>query len=216
MIAPSPSSQSRSVVLIGAGGHARVVASSASRGGIRLTGVLETASDLIGAPFDDLVIEADQGADQRASPGPFHAAVGSNAARRAIVEARPEAAWLSIIDPAASLAAEVMIGDGTLIGMGAVVQTGVSIGRHAIINSGAIIDHDCRLGDFVHVAPGAVLTGGIQVGAGALIGAGAVILPGLSIGEGATVGAGAVVTRAVANGQTVVGNPARPLPETTK
>jgi acetyltransferase-like isoleucine patch superfamily enzyme len=49
----------------------------------------------------------------------------------------------------------------------------------------------------------------VTIGAGAFIGAGAVILPGRSIGRNATVGAGAVVTSDVADGDVVVGNPAR-------
>lgn len=45
----------------------------------------------------------------------------------------------------------------------------------------------------------------------ATIGSGATILCGVRIGKSATVGAGAVVTRDVAPGETVVGNPARPM-----
>lgn len=53
----------------------------------------------------------------------------------------------------------------------------------------------------------------VHIGENVWIGAGALILPGVSVGDDATIGAGAVVTRTVAAGTTVVGNPARPLPQ---
>ncbi|WP_147124619.1 sugar O-acetyltransferase [Shimia ponticola] len=51
----------------------------------------------------------------------------------------------------------------------------------------------------------------VTIGADVWMGGGAIILPGVTIGDGAIVGAGAIVTRDVAPGQTVVGNPARPI-----
>lgn len=51
----------------------------------------------------------------------------------------------------------------------------------------------------------------ISIGSDVWIGGGALILPGVKIGDGAIIGAGAVVTRDVVAGQTVAGNPARPL-----
>lgn len=51
----------------------------------------------------------------------------------------------------------------------------------------------------------------VQIGRNAWIGGGAIILPGITIGDAAVIGAGSVVTRSVTAGQTVAGNPARPL-----
>jgi maltose O-acetyltransferase len=50
----------------------------------------------------------------------------------------------------------------------------------------------------------------VSIGANVWIGGGAIILPGVTIGDDAVIGAGAVVTRDVANGTTMIGNPARP------
>ncbi|MEM9392454.1 MAG: sugar O-acetyltransferase [Pseudomonadota bacterium] len=51
----------------------------------------------------------------------------------------------------------------------------------------------------------------VSIGQDVWIGGGAIILPGKTIGDGAVIGAGAIVTRSVEAGQTVVGNPARPI-----
>jgi maltose O-acetyltransferase len=51
----------------------------------------------------------------------------------------------------------------------------------------------------------------VHIGEHVWIGGGAIILAGVRIGAGAIIGAGAVVTHDVAEGATVVGNPARPI-----
>lgn len=200
-----PSPFPPSISLIGSGGHARVVAASAHRGGAALKAVFDTAPERVGHLFRNVTITADSGQFDT----PLHVAIGSNEARRKVVQARPHALWSSVIDPRADVAEDAEIQEGALIGLGACVQTGARIGRHAIINTGAVVEHDCIVGDFAHVAPGAVLTGGVTIGEGALIGAGAVVLPGLNVGDWARVGAGSVVTRSVGAGDTVVGSPAR-------
>ena len=78
-----------------------------------------------------------------------------------------------------------------------------------IVNSGAIVEHDCRLESGVHVSPGAVLCGGVFVGERSWVGAGATVIHGITIGKDSIVGAGSTVIRHVADGETVVGSPAK-------
>lgn len=56
-----------------------------------------------------------------------------------------------------------------------------------------------------------LLTAPIVVGERAVVGARAFVMPGVTLGPRALVGAMSVVTRDVAPGETVVGNPARPV-----
>ncbi len=111
---------------------------------------------------------------------------------------------------------DVEIGPGAILSPFVTLTSNVRIGRHFHANLYSYVEHDCVIGDFVTFAPGVQCNGNIVVEDFAYIGAGAVIRQGRAgepvvIGRGATVGMGAVVTRSVPAGETVVGNPARPL-----
>ncbi|MBW0255528.1 NeuD/PglB/VioB family sugar acetyltransferase [Cellulomonas sp. PS-H5] len=118
-----------------------------------------------------------------------------------------------LVADSAQVARTAQVGPGAAVLRSAVLGAYARLGEGAILNTGATVDHDCTVGDFAHVAPGAHLAGTVTVGAHALIGVGASIRPGIAVGDGAVVGAGAVVVRDVPAGTTVVGNPARPLPQ---
>jgi sugar O-acyltransferase (sialic acid O-acetyltransferase NeuD family) len=106
---------------------------------------------------------------------------------------------------------EVSVGNGTFIQSGVSITTQVDIGKGCLINLNSTIGHDVTVGDFTTINPGATLSGNVSIGTSVLIGANATVLENISIGDGARVGAGAVVTKNVQEGQTVIGNPARPM-----
>jgi sugar O-acyltransferase (sialic acid O-acetyltransferase NeuD family) len=117
----------------------------------------------------------------------------------------------ALIHKAAYVSDDVILGAGSLVCAGAVIQTGSRCGSGVIVNTGATIDHDCLLGDSVHVCPGAHLAGDVRVGDRAWVGIGASVIQGLSIGVDSVVGAGAAVDCDVPDSVTVVGVPARPI-----
>lgn len=104
---------------------------------------------------------------------------------------------------------EVIIGKGSVVMVGAIINPFVRIGEQCIINSGVIVEHDCKIGNFVHICPGANLAGGVEVGEGTMIGIGAVIIQGVKIGKWAVIGAGAVIVNDIPDYAMVVGVPGK-------
>ncbi|WP_299840805.1 NeuD/PglB/VioB family sugar acetyltransferase [uncultured Paracoccus sp.] len=210
------------LILLGAGGHADVVAEAIALSQGDLAGHLSPAPEtdrdlsLLGPRLgDDAAIAALVAAGFGLVPGiGFVTAAGAE--RRADwLAALPAEALVTVIHPHAILSPSARLGVGSFMAPGAILGTKSRAGAGTILNSGAVVDHDCRLGANCHVATGARLAGGVTVGDNVLIGAGATVRQGVRIGIGAVVGAGAVVLRDVAPGVTVLGVPARPVPVDT-
>jgi sugar O-acyltransferase (sialic acid O-acetyltransferase NeuD family) len=105
----------------------------------------------------------------------------------------------------------VKMGHGTVVMAGAVISADVSIGDACIINTNAVVEHDCMLGNAVHISPGACLAGAVIIGDGSWIGIGASVIQLKKLGINVMVGAGAAVVTDLPNGVTAVGVPARIL-----
>lgn len=203
------------LLIIGAGGHGRVVADSADAAGVwsdiafvddKYPNIKASGRwSVIGVLADLDVLHEFWGA--------VVVAIGDNVLRLKLQEKASEIGYFvaTIIHPSAVVANDAEIGDGSVIFANAVVNTGCHIGRSVILNTAATIDHDVVIRDGVHVSPGAHLAGDIVVGDCAWIGIGASIINGLEIGQRAIVGAGASVVNDVADDVTVVGVPARPV-----
>jgi sugar O-acyltransferase (sialic acid O-acetyltransferase NeuD family) len=195
------------VVVLGAGGHARVVVATLRAAGHHVAGIFD--DDV--ATWGSMLFGVRIGADLKAAAAtglPGVIAIGDNA-RRAAVAAQLNMTWASAIHPRAHVEDDVVIGPGTVVFAGAVIQPGTVLGAHVIANTGCSIDHDCKVADFAHIAPGARLGGGVTIGTGTLIGIGSCVLPCQHVGEQCTVGGGAAVVAAVPDHSTVAGVPAR-------
>jgi len=114
-----------------------------------------------------------------------------------------------IIHPAARVSTTTMIGEGSILSVGAIIGAHTTIGRHVIINRGVLIGHHTTVHDYVTLAPGANVAGAATIGEGAYIGMGAVVIDRITIGARSVVAAGSVVLRDVPDHVRVLGNPAR-------
>lgn len=106
----------------------------------------------------------------------------------------------AVVHYSAVVASSVLPADGAQVMAGAIIQPGAQIGRNVLINSRALVEHDCLVGDHSHIAPGAVLCGGVVVEEEVHVGAGAIVLGGIRLGAGSVVAAGATVTKNVEAG----------------
>ena len=115
----------------------------------------------------------------------------------------------SITHPAAWVSKSAKIGQGVQIHARAVVQNDACLQDNVLVNTGVIIEHDCEVGVNSHVASGAVLLGNVKIGRDCHIGAGAILKQGVRVGNGALVGMGSVVTGDVPPNSVVLGIPAK-------
>lgn len=205
-----------SVVVIGGGGHARVVV-EALGSGIPITGYVAPSASTVGGaslgPWlgDDSILTDLADAGHRFALGIGFVDRAGAGRRGRIIAALDPATLLTIVHPAAVVAPSAELGPGVFVAGAAFVGTGTVIGPASIVNSGAVVDHDGRIGRNVHVASGATLSGGVTVDDHTLIGAGATVKQGVRVGRRAIVGAGAVVITDVADEVAAVGVPARPV-----
>ena len=119
------------------------------------------------------------------------------------------ASVVTLIHPAATVSRYAVIGSGSVIMAGVVVNADVTMGIGAILNTCCSVDHDCTLGDAVHVSPGARLAGNVCVGDASWVGIGACVRQGSTLGSNVMVGAGAAVVSNLPDDVTAVGVPAR-------
>lgn len=204
----------KKIILVGYSGHGYVVAEAALLSNLPLQYYTEI-SELNNNPYDLEYIgfegsETFSGWNEEAS---FILGIGDNRLRLKIAQliSAKNKVIRPVIHPTASIAKNVLIGEGSFVARNVSVNPLVFIGKYCIINTAAIIEHECTIEDGVHIAPGAVLAGNVTIGAGSFIGANAVILQGVTIGKNVIIGAGTVVLKDVADNKKVVGNPGKEI-----
>ncbi|NPV90651.1 MAG: acetyltransferase [Firmicutes bacterium] len=201
------------MVILGAGGHAKVVLATALDAGFSVAAFLDEdpgkwGGSVLGVPvrggFE--LLKSGRGLSQAV------VAIGDNQARKRIADSYDRCCeWVTLVHPSAYVHRSVVLGRGTVVFAGSCIQPEAVIGDHVIVNTGATIDHDCRIGDFCHLAPGVHLGGNITAAEGTFLGIGSRVIPGSMIGEWSVIGAGSAVIRDVPRLSRVAGVPARQI-----
>lgn len=209
------SKHTRSLAIVGAGGHGCVVADTAVKAGIwtRIVFYDDCYGKIMKCRNWDIVGTIDNMLEKKEDYSDYIVGIGDNRNRVELSNQIQEndLPITSIIHPDASVSSDCKIGLGCVILAGAVINIGSEIGQFCIINNLASVNHDCHIARGVHVGPNAALGGNVTVGKNTWIGIGASVKHGLIIGDNSTIGAGAAVTKNVDSGVTVVGVPARPI-----
>jgi sugar O-acyltransferase (sialic acid O-acetyltransferase NeuD family) len=205
-----------SIILIGAGGHARsCIDVIEAEGRFSIHGLLDlpgkVGTFLLGYP----VIGSDEDIERLSGQCKnFVVAVGqiqSPAQRIALYErvSRCQADLPTIISPVAYVSKHAQLGAGTIVMHQVVINANATIGLNCILNTGCIVEHDAVVGDFCHISTSAVLNGGVAVGRGSFIGSNATVNEGVHVGEGIVVGANSVVVSNCESAGVFIGSPAR-------
>ena len=197
------------VVIIGAGGHAKVISDIILKNGDKLLGFLDdfkTGKILLGYGVIGVVSDI----NKFAKDTQFIIAIGDNHIRETIAKTY-DVNWYTAIHPSAQIGVDVVLHKGTCVMANAVINSGSNIGEHCIINTAAIVEHDCTLLDFVHISPNAVLCGNVNIGVCGHIGASAVVKNNIVITDNVVVGAGAAVVKNIVASGTYVGVPIKKI-----
>ena len=197
---------SEQIVVIGGGGHAKVVIDCIRSAGDTAVGILDDSlnagSTVLDVPVLGKIADYGKYADKK-----FIIAIGNNAVRRRFAAVLC-VKWYTAIHPRAVVSPYAALGCGSVVMPNAVINAGAEVGAHCIINTGAIVEHDNRLGDFVHVSPAAALGGTVTVGEETHVGIGAFIKNNITVCGGCIIGAGAVVVKDITECGVYVGVPA--------
>ncbi|HEY8101585.1 MAG TPA: acetyltransferase [Burkholderiaceae bacterium] len=202
-----------SLILIGAGGHARScidVIEQQCR--YQIAGLVGLPNQMHAQQLDYSVIGADSDLPELAKMYTYALiTIGQIQTADHRIRLYHQAQQLGftlpvIIAPTAHVSRHASIGAGTIVMHGAIVNAGAKIGNNCIINNRALIEHDVKVEDHCHISTGAILNGDVTVGTSSFIGSGSVIKEGISAGKGCMIGLGLTVRHNISDHAHFIGH----------
>jgi sugar O-acyltransferase (sialic acid O-acetyltransferase NeuD family) len=204
------------VIILGAGGHARVLIDALHHLGVEMMGITDPDKTLWGQTYMDIdVLGPDEKIfDVHPERILLVNALGSTQstkARQKLFETWQQRGYsfATVVHPKAVVARSVTLAEGVQVLAGVIINPNTIIGANTIVNTGAIVEHDCTVSDHVHLAPGVRVAGNVTVGGGTHVGIGSTVIQGLTVGENCLIAAGAVVVRDVPDHSVVMGVPGK-------
>ncbi len=186
------------VVILGASGHAHVIADIIRANGNEVVAFLDddlTKEDCSG-PIDDY---------QKYLDCEFVIGIGNNEIREQLSKLNIK--WHTAIHPSAIISPSARIGVGTIVMPNAVINARAIVGKHCIVNTSSVIEHDNIIGDVSHVSVGAKLGGTVSIGKMCFIGMGSTIKNNIDVCDNVVIGCGAVVVKNISTKGIYVGVP---------
>lgn len=201
------------LILIGAGGHARsCIDVIEQHGRYQIAGLVGMPGEIDASHLGYPVIASDDSLLQLAKKYQYALiTVGQIRSPERRIRLYRRVAELGfelpvVIASCAHVSRHATIGAGTIVMHGAIVNAGATVGINCIINSRALLEHDTTVQDHCHISTGALLNGGVQIGAGSFIGSGSIIKEGITLGKRCVVGMGLSVRKNQTDDAQFVGN----------
>lgn len=203
-------------ILLGAGGHAKVLLDVLDLNKQEVIGALTPDRQLWGGKINETPVLGGDDQIERYSPGEIELVNGIGTVGN--LEKRIETFekfknkgfhFASAIHPSAIISKNVFMGEGVQVMAGCVIQPGCKILENTIINTSVSVDHDCHIGTNCHLAPGVTLSGQVDIGDGTYVGTNATIIQGTSMGSECFIAAGSVVVSDIEDNIKVKGVPAK-------
>ncbi|WP_342480564.1 acetyltransferase [Paenibacillus sp. FSL L8-0340] len=198
------------LLILGAGGHGKVVADAAMASGkwsdIAFLDNNNDLNEVLGFPvlgrFESYQYHLQEN-------WTVFVAIGNNSARMYWLDKLELEGYniATIIHPYSTISGFSSLGKGSVALAGVVVNANSSIGRGCIVNTSSTVDHDCIISEGVHISPGVNISGTVTVKEDSWLGVGAKVNNNITIGKNVIVAAGAVIIKDVPDNVMVAGIP---------
>ena len=167
------------IIIIGAGGHGRVVIDAAlSNPDLEVIGFLDDGDieDVLGVSRIGKISDMEKFKEFK-----FHIAIGNNILRKELSEKIKVENLITIVHPTAYISRDVEMGKGCFIGANVVLNSKSRLENSVIVNTGSIIEHDSILENYSHLSYGVLLGSKVTIKEDVYIEMGEIIKRGLIV-----------------------------------
>ncbi len=208
-------SLSDNLILVGSGGHSRVVIEAAALSGFNILGIIdinfkEVKENILG---NEVLGNFQELKKYNFKDCKTIISIGDNELRSKYYNETKKLGFplATIVHPNSNISSHAILGEGVFVGAGSIINTRTSIGNNTLINTGVIIDHECRIEEHCHIAPGVKIAGRVKIEKNSFIGIGSTVIDNVTIGKGCIIGAGSVVLESVGPNSKMAGVPAKEI-----